>query len=271
MSNTIRLFETINSIGTIDKTVIFKSPIQLPADRTVKIRVSQIDLYGYFPNIFEPGIISPVFHNNTLTVSTNRPTIAKISLETGVYNTIEEIMAAINAAINTLHWWQNPDDPGFTAVKNTVIDRFVFKIDSMKLNPVYGTLFAVSFDESIDGSQLWKILGLTSTSVFPTNGIYRAPNPPDVFIQGPSAVICCSIMPPRIVNDGYQPYLADVNLVDRRTTSDLTWPTGNVGNDNIVYSGSRTISQARFYMLTPDGKPVIMISGYLKIELLFYW
>lgn len=271
MSNTIKLFAKLDDIGIFNEVVTFRSPIQLPKDTTVKMRVSRVQISDRIPNVFDARPHGVNFNNRTLRVGTNLLPYTTIILESGLYLTSAMLMAAINAALNSMGWWNIPNDPGFTISVNTVIDRFIIKINSTKLAPAVGTQFYMDLSEATTDSQLYRTLGFLPTTSFVADGTYTSPNVPQMETQGTSCVVCCSLMPPRLVNESYQPYVADVDFAGKLTASDNIWPPGNVGNDMIIYSGSRTISQATFYVLTDAGTQMVFMHGRLKIELLFYW
>jgi hypothetical protein len=272
MTNTIKLYQHLTSAGVFDRVVNFHSPVQLPKDVTVKLRVSRVQVSDRIPNVYDGRAFGQAFDNTTVSVSTNVHAVpVTIKLEMGLYMYAATIEAALNAAINTLGWWQNPADPGLLIALNPVIDKFVLTIDSTKLAPAHGNQFKLSLQQSLNNSMMWRTLGFTPTTSFTVDGDYTSNVEPEMDTQGTACVVCCSIMPTRLVNEIYQPFVASIDFAGKTTTSDSVWPSGNVGNDEIVYSGSRTITQANFYVLTDEGAPMIFMNGRLSIELLFYW
>jgi len=237
----------------------------------VKIRVSSVEISDRIPNVFNARALGVPLNNTTLRVGTDTQPYLNVTLEAGLYLTAAMINAAINAAINSLHWWLVPSDPGLTITENTIIDRFVVKIDSSKLAPAYGTQFKLDMRESTTGSTFYKLIGFSSTSELTLDGPYTSSVLPVMDTQGTTCIICCSIMPARLVNSNFQQYVATVSFAGKTTASDNLWPPGNVGNDEIVYPGSRTITQANTYVVTEDGLPMVFMNGRLIVELLFYW
>lgn len=272
MSNTIKLFDSLPGIGIFNKTVVFRSPMQLPDEKVVKLRVSRVQVSDRIPNVFDARPYGIQFDNTRVRVATGVDPYQDIQLEPGLYLTGATLGAAINAAIASLGWWMNPADPGLIITENPVIDRFVITIIDTKLALGHGGPFHLDLRAATNnGSNLWHTLGFLSTTELIGSGTYNSPNVPVMETQGTTCVVCCSVMPVRLVNENYQPYVADVDFAGKFSTSDNIWPTGNVGNDMIIYSGPRTISQATFYVLTDEGIPMVFMNGRLKIEILFYW
>jgi hypothetical protein len=270
MSNTIKLTDFLSGEGIFNKTVNFKSPLRLPGGE-VRIKIAQVKISDRIPNVFDSRVVGVNFFNTVFRVGTDLHGWINVVLPTGLYLDAEMIGAAMNNAINTLGWWANVADPGITLVTNSIIDRIVLTVNSTKLNPIHGTQLWVDFTElNLGGSRMWYTLGFTDTSRFTVDGVYTSPNVPMLDTQGTSCIVCCSIMPPRTVNDIFVPYVADVSFAGKLTPSENIWPSGNVANDDIVYQGPRTIMQATFYVLTEDGKPMLFMGGRLTIEFIFY-
>lgn len=270
MSNTIKLHDYLSDTGVFDKTIYFTSPIQFPPGE-IKIRVSRVQISDRIPNIFDGRPFGQSFNNTLLRVGNNVDGWVTIQLETGLYMYAAMIEAAINAAINSLGWWADDKIPGFELMVNTVIDRFVIKIDSTKLSPLHGTQFWFDLAEATTNSKLYYTLGFKFNFTTLVDGTFTSPILPMMETQGTVCVVCCSLMPPRLVNTIFVPYVADVDFAGKTSSSDNVWPQGNVGNDMIIYTGQRSITQAQFYVLTDEGRPMVFMNGRLNIELLFYW
>jgi hypothetical protein len=270
MSNTIKLTDFLPGEGVFNKTVNFKSPLRLPASE-VRIKIAQVKITDRIPNVFDSRVFGVNFFNTTMRIGTDLHGWSIVRFPTGLYLDAEMIGAALNNVINSLGWWTNIASPGITFSTNSIIDRIVITIDSTKLNPLHGTQIWLEFTEALlGGSKLWYTLGYTDTTRFTVDGVYTSPSVPMLDTQGTSCIVCCSIMPPRIVNDIFVPYVADVSFAGKLTPSENVWPPGNVANDDIVYQGPRTILQATFYVLTEEGRPMFFMGGRLTIEFLFY-
>lgn len=272
MSNTIKITDELLGIGIFNKTISFSSPLQLPKNKEVNMRISRVQISDRIPNVFDANPYGIEFDNRRVRIGTDVHPWVTIQLDPGLYISSDMIQAAINATINSLGWWADSNDPGFLLQTNAVIDRFNIIIDSTKLLPLHGTQFYFDLQESTtNSSKMWYTLGFTSTSVFMADGVYTSSMVPNMDTQGTSCVVCCTIMPPRLVNTDYQPYVADVDFSGKLDASDIVWPQGNIGNDMIVYSGPKTINQATMYVLTDKGLPMVFLNGRLQIEILFYW
>jgi hypothetical protein len=275
MSNTLKLTDFLTGVGIFKKTVVFRSPITLPpgvpGGPQVKIRVSHVKITDRIPNVFDSRPYGGTFNNTQLRIGNNINGWVVVTLQPGLYLTAEVIGSAVNAAAASLGWWTVPGDPGFTFSTNSVIDKIVIRIDSTKLSILHGTQLWLDLSEATTGTKIWHTLGFASTTSITVDGTYSSSVTPMLDTQGTSCIVCCTVMPTRLVNEKYLQYVADVDFAGKLTPSDNVWPPGNVSNDNIIYSGPRTISQATFYVVTEEGTPMVFMNGRLSIELLFYW
>jgi hypothetical protein len=271
MANTVKLYDFLTGVGAFNKIVSFKSPILLPSGVTTRMRVSHVKISDRIPNVFNARPFGVEFQNTKLRIGNDVDGWVTVELQTGLYLDAETIGAAINSVAQGLGWWATPNIPGFTLTTNTVIDRIVIKVNSTKLDPAHGTHLWIDLNHiNTDESKMWYTLGFPDTTTILTDGTFVGTSIPMLDTQGTSCIVCCSLMPPRLVNDYYLPYVADVDFAGKLTPSDNVWPPGNVGNDGIVYNGPRTITQATFYVLTEENKPMIFMGGRLSIELMFY-
>lgn len=271
MANTIKLYQYLPSIGVFDKTVAFPTPMQLPISNQIKIKVNRIQISDRIPNVFNAYPYGFPFNNTRLRVGTDVDPYFFIKLDPGLYFNAAVIEAAINKTLNSLGWWTDPTNPGLTILENNIIDRLVITIDSTKLAAGHGTQFYLDLRKSTTGCDMAYTLGFADTTEFTVDGEFTSTQEPQMDTQGTSCIVCCSIMPSRMINETVLPYLAEVDFAGKTTSADNIWPSGNVGSEKMVYSGPRTITQARFYVLTSTGKPMVFLSGQLSIELLFYW
>lgn len=271
MSNSIVLRSSITTIGTLEGNLVLRTPVKMPSNGQVKIQCSSMQVSNRIPNIYNGAVLGLNFNNTMLRVGTDLQPYQLIALDNGVYASGPIIMAAVNAAINTLGWWMNPKDPGLSISLNDVIGKFVIVIDSSKLNPAFGSQFRFDLQEATTGSTLYKTLGFLSTTLLVADGLYTSPNAPVMATQGTTAVVVSSLMPPRRYNEDYKALVADVAIAYSVIPNDLIWPPGGVISTVLIYSGPRTITQATFNVLTTDGAPMVFLSGQLIIELAFYW
>ena len=271
MANTIKLYQYLPTLGVFDKTVAFRTPMQLPVSNQIKIKVNRVQISDRIPNIFNGYPFSLPFDNTRLRIGTDVHPYSVVQLENGLYFNAIVLQAAINKVIEGLGWWTDPTDPGLTIHENTIINKLVITIDSTKLVAAHGTQFMLDLRKSTTGSDLAYTLGFPDTTEFTADGQYNSTLVPQMDTQGTACIVCCSIMPQRMINESVLPYVAEVDFAGKTTTSDNVWPSGNVGSDMMVYAGPRTITQAHFYVLTTENKPMIFLYGQLSIELLFYW
>lgn len=271
MANTLKMTDRLDTLGIFNKTISFPTPLTLPKEGKMCLKVTKVQLSNRVPNVYDTtGVTTSYFNNTRVRIGTDLLGFITIKLEPGIYLQPTDFQNALNATINTLGWWLDPKIPGLIILWNFVVDKFVIKIDSSKLNPASGTQFYLDLRESTTSSQLYRTLGFLSTSYLDHDATYDAPNYPKLDTQGSSCLVCCSLMPSRIINNTFLPYAADIDLIPTYIPANYEWPSGNVGNDQMVYAGPRTIIQANIYCMTNAGLPMIFLYGDLRIDLLFY-
>lgn len=270
MTNTLKVRAELTDLGIFNKTFSFPRPFSFPKPGQVKLRISKVQVSNRIPNVYDARPLGINFNNTTLRVGTNTTPYQVIKLEPGMYLGPWDFEMAINAALNKLFWWNDPKIPGLEILRNPIVDKYTIKIDSTKLNPFYGTQFYLDLQESTTGSTLWKTLGFTSTSIFTTDNSYDAPFYPVTATQGTSCLVCSSVVPSRLYNQDCRPYAADVDISYTYDVGDYIWPTGNVGNDRLIYEGSRTLNEVTLYAVTSSGAPMVFLRGELTLEVLLY-
>lgn len=274
MTNTVILRDSLTSIGVFNKTVSFKAPIKLPqgGGNLVKVQCSAIHMPNRIPNVFDGTPYGINFDNRFVRVGTDLLPYQTIQLEPGLYLNGYILMQAINTAINdTLGWWLDPKIPGLTLVVNEIIDKFIIKIDSTKLNPAVGTQFYFDLREATTGSQMYSTLGFLPTTLFTVDGTYSSVAVPKIFTQGTTAMVNSSIMPARLINDDYQSLVAAVAFTPTVSATTIDWPKAGELSTTLVYSGPRIITQATFSVTTVDGNKMVFLDGPIIIEIAFYW
>lgn len=272
MTNSIVLRDELNSIGVFNKDVLLKSPLKLPKDTIIKIQCSAIHMTNRIPNVFDGTPYGVNFNNTRVRVGTDLIPYQTIQLEPGLYLTGYILMQAINDAINTtLGWWLDPKAPGLTLLVNDVIDKFIIKIDSTKLNPVVGTQFYFDLQETTTNSQMYLTLGFLPTTVFTIDGTFSSVALPRMNTQGTTAFVISNLAPPRLVNDKYQSLVAAVSFTPTTAGAIIDWPKPGEISTTLVYVAPRAINQVSFSVLTSDGYPMVFLDGTIIIELAFYY
>jgi len=293
MANIIEVRKTIDSFGTLDKSVTFSSPLQLPQYGTLKMQVCSVTLSDRIPNIFNA---SPYysFNNATLLVATNIEPWQRINLQTGLYQTADTIAAAINNAMGLLPvtaggtgWWINNADPGVTFSPNSIIDKMVANLDASKLKPAAGNRFYIDLtlngvirpviNEKAGTSLGWTLGYSDANAVWSSN---VSPSPTSLWtsdmqvhmdVQGTSCDIHCSLVSTRRRNDTFVQTIALIPFAGKNTISDNVWPSGGQISPVLVYDGLRNIPSVVIEPRTLDNKPMLFMSGTIHIIISFIY
>jgi len=267
---------TPHGVGLLDGSTNLDPLLQLPPNGISKMQVNAISISDRIPNFFNA---SPYysFDNTIFRISTNTAGPYDVVIPRGLYNTVDQVAAAINNAINiNLHWWNVSTDPGLIFVANTISDRVIIDIDSTKLNPLYGNSFRLDMRKSTCGTDVAQTLGFSqstaylvgvagNTTTFTSNQYVRMDT------QGTTCDIQSSLISQRKRNDKQVRTLALVPFAGKNTTSDNVWPSSGQISPILVYEGSRTIKYLTMEVKTLNGVPMLFMGGALHVVISFIY
>ena len=176
ISSRVFRYETqINSLGRADGTVTLERPIYSTYGGVFRIRVMQIEMSSYIPNVFTEG----TFTNAVIDVSDDGgATWSHVALG-NIVTTITHIAAAINSACAA--WWTDVNDPGFIMGTNSDTDITYLIMDSTKC-AVPGAQLAINFAPVIAGntSLAYELLGFVTVKQFIADGTYAGSHYPNM-------------------------------------------------------------------------------------------
>lgn len=270
--NGFTFYNELTGPGLLDKKISLQSPVVLPTGsvgRPIRIQCTQVQVSDRIPNIFDAAPFGMPFNNTMLRVGTNTVAYTLITLPMGLYLDATIINAAVNSAINSLGWWNNPSDPGIVIGANSVIDRFYIKLDSTKLKPAFGAQLKLDLRQTTTNSTLWYTLGYDATTELIADGIYESPHLPQLETQGTACIIELDIAPPRIFSNDFRRVIAEVSFAGKLTPSDSIWPQGAQISPPFNYAGNRSINTYQVTVTTRKGASMIFMGGILTFTIIF--
>jgi hypothetical protein len=272
MANSFTFYTERMTLGLLDSSQQLTPPLELPkeaAHRPLLIQCTQVQISDRIPNVFNGYPFGYPLDNTTLRVGTDVHAYVTIALTPGLYLDADMLEAAINAAINSMGWWTNPADPGFTLTANSVIDRFIINIDSTKLAVAHGTQFKIDFTKAVNNSDFYYLIGFTPTTELIADGLYTSPNLPIMESQGTACIIELDLMPVRKFGNADRRVLAEVSFAGKTSPSDSIWPQGGQISPELVYNGNRTIKSYSVRVRTRNDQPMIFMGGILTFTVVF--
>jgi hypothetical protein len=157
---------TPHGVGTLDGSTNLAPPLQLPMTGMAKMQVNAITISDRIPNFFNANPYY-IFNNTIFRVSTNTVGPYDVVIPRGLYNTVDQVAAAINNAISVnLHWWNVSTDPGLVFIANTISDVVIITINSTKLNPIYGNSFRLDMRKASSGTDAAITLGFSEATAY---------------------------------------------------------------------------------------------------------
>jgi hypothetical protein len=234
-----------------------QQPIYLDANKKKFVRLIKSVISPEIPNIYSYGD----FNNTSLRISQDKGvTWDTVTLQTGVYS-----IAAINDAIvnvsNQLNYWKTPAAPGFELnYSNSTSYAYVY-IDSSQLTA--GGNFYIDFSVS----QIWQLLGFTSTTIIQVEGFTQAPNLPLVDAQGNIVDISVSILQGiKYINGVPSNVLVTVPIQTPTAGNEIVYPFSGIPSPIIEVTIPQYISSFTVNFLNSEGKPIIWSQGNVLLE-----
>lgn len=281
MSNIIEFYKVIqpsdispHGLALLDGNMSMATPLQLPLASLPKLQVCAITISDRIPNVFNAYPFYE-FDNTLLRVSTDVAGSARdIQLPRGLYQSVEEIATAINAAIlaNT-NYYPNAGSVALSIEANIITDQVTLSIDSTKLAPPH-TRMTVDLRKSTTGTDLATTLGFSEGTALcqgvpHTKVSFYSNQEIRMDTQGTTCDIHCSVIATRRRNDAFVRTLAIVPFAGKTTVSDNVWPSAGQVSPVLVYEGSKTIKFIQVEVKTMSGKPMVFMGGAIHIIMAF--
>jgi hypothetical protein len=266
---------TAHGVGTLDGATTIEPQLQLPMSGFVKMQVNAITISDRIPNFFNAAPFYE-FDNTIFRVEVPTHGMFDVVIPRGLYNTVDQVAAAINDAINTnLGWWTNPLDPGLTFIANTISDKVIIAIDSTKLMWA-GAIFILDMRKTTTGTSAALTLGFTEASAlltgvagttveFVSNQYVRMDT------QGTTCDIQSNLISQRKRNSTQVRTLALVPFAGKNTTSDNIWPSAGQISPILVYEGGRSIKYWNIEVKTLNGLPMLFMGGAIHVVVSFIY
>lgn len=281
MSNIIEFYRRItpsdipaSGVTTLDGDTSLGTPLQLPMSSIPKLQVCAITISDRIPNVFN-GYPYYEFNNTLLRVWTNVPgSQFDISLERGLYNTVDQVADAINAAI-VAHgpWYTSPLQPALDMVANAVTDTVLITIDTTKLAAPHTSL-TLDFRKTSTGTDLATTLGFSQGSALLVGPpgvvtVFASNQEVKMDTQGTTCDLQCSLISMRRRNNDFVRTLAIIPFAGKSTISDNVWPPAGQISPMLVYEGSKSIKYLKVEVKTMDGRPMLFMSGAVHVIMSF--
>lgn len=235
MGRIIAFTSSVSSLGGLDGTNKFTTPLKFSPNTKKYIRLIECSIPTTIPNI----INTTSLNNGKFAVSKNAddatPTWTTCQIDTGVYS-MRSLFLAISDILLNLGYYTDENDPPFDLSYNTATGYAYLIIDSTKLTS--GT--QLGFDFSLSSSLMYDLLGFsTGATTYITDGTFTGSVFPKMNYQGES----CSV---RLTNFG------NVSILNGSPINELCNIPLSITNSTTYSYPSNGIQTPKIYIDCPD-------------------
>lgn len=257
MQRILSFTNSTDSIASLDGEVRLINPLQMNANRLKGIRLVSFSMSSFIPNVYNYGGV------NTGLVRCSKDdgaTWDTIQLTNGVY-TIPLIQQAILSAITT--YWTDSSDPGFALRYNSATYQVYCDIDSTKL--AVADQFQIDFKPT--GSQMYELLGFTTTTLFDTDGLHTSDNYAQLdWFGNQVSVQVYGLGNLTILNGSPSNEFFSVPLSASKVNNEYVYPIAGIRTPMILIDGRDNLQKFSVKLVgSRNDRQVVFLEGQVKL------
>jgi len=247
-------------VAPLDGNVVLSDSLNLNPSKRLMIKPTSCQMSTRIPNIYSYG----TFNNRVLRVKRNIiDAWHTITLDPGVYLTVDQIEAAITSVLAHMGWLFVPTQSAIQIQANTVTDQVYIDLDSTKLS-LGGTQICLDLSQS----DIATTLGFPVATTLIADGRYSSSKTVKMDSQGTFCDVVCSLSNARVINGQTKKILFSVPLTTMTGLTEYIYPTLGSPTPNIQYTGSHYIGNFAIEFKTYENIPMVWLPGS-RVQVIF--